>query len=102
MIGRWALVSVFSFALWGCVAPLPIEEYTIARAAVSAAKESGAERLAPGLWHKADENYRKAVQSLEDKDNEAAKLNFLRAIENAEKAENFARLKKFESGEVVQ
>lgn len=90
-------------ALTACVvAPLPVEEYTIARAAVTSARDSGAERLAPGLWYKAEENYRRGQKFLRDKDNEAATSAFLRAIDFAEKAENASRLKKFESGEFVQ
>jgi len=87
----------------GCVvAPLPIEEYTLARAAVSAAKDAGAERLASGLWFRADESYRKGRSYLADRDNESARQSFLRAIDFAEKAENASRLKKFETGETFE
>lgn len=87
----------------GCVvAPLPIEEYTLARAAVTSARDSGAERLAAGLWYKAEENYRRGQKYLKDKDNESAKNSFLRAIDYSEKAENASRLKKYESGESFQ
>ncbi len=101
-MGRGLLSLVCLLALNGCVAPLPIEEYTLARAAVNSARESGSERLAPGLWYKAEENYRNGQKYLKDKDNESAKVNFLRSIEFAEKAENASRLKKFESGEMMQ
>ena len=74
----------------------------MARAALAAAKDSGAERLAPGIWYKADENYHLGQKFLKEKDNPSAKSSFLRAIEFAEKAENAARLKKFESGESFQ
>ena len=84
------------------VIPLPIEEHTLARAALSSARDAGAERLAPGLWYKAEENYRRGEKFLKDKDNESAKKNFLRAIEFSEQAENSSRLKKFESGETLQ
>lgn len=84
------------------VVPLPIEEYTLARAALASARDAGAERLAPGLWYKAEENYRRGEKFLKDKDNESAKKNFLRAIEFSEQAENSSRLKKFESGETLQ
>ncbi len=89
-------------ALSACVVvPLPIEEYTIARAAVTSARDAGSERLAPGLWYKAEENYRRGQKFLKDKDNEGALRSFRRAIDYAEKAENASRLKKFESGEFV-
>jgi len=93
-----ALVAI----LPGCISPLPIEEFTLARAAVASARESGSERLAPGLWYKCEENYRKGQKALKEKDNETAKVSFLQAIEFAEKAENASRLKKFESGETMQ
>jgi uncharacterized protein HemY len=102
MSGRACLTAVCLLTLVGCVAPLPIEEYTIARAAVNSARESGSERLAAGIWYKAEENYRKGQKYLKDQDNESAKISFLKAIEFAEKAENASRLKKFESGETMQ
>lgn len=100
----WIAVVGVGATLWlsACVAPLPIEEYTLARAAVTSAKESGAERLAPGMWYKAEENYRRGQKALKDSDNEVAKTSFLRAIGFAEKAENASRLKKYETGENVQ
>lgn len=102
MSGRVFLAVACLLTLGGCVAPLPIEEYTIARAAVTSARDAGSERLAAGLWYKAEENYRKGQKYLSDKDNESAKISFLKAIEFAEKAENASRLKKFESGETMQ
>ena len=101
-LGRRLITLGCLAALIGCVAPRPIEEYTLARAAVNSARESGAERLAPGLWHKAEEHYRNGQKSFKDKDNEGAMVGFLKAIEFAEKAENASRLKKFESGETMQ
>ena len=101
-LGRCLITLGCLLALSGCIAPQPIEEYTLARAALNSAKESGSERLAPGLWYKAEENYRKGQKYLKDRDNESAKVGFLKAIEFAEKAENASRLKKFESGETMQ
>ncbi len=92
-----------AMALTSCVvAPLPFEEYTLSRAAVTSAREAGADRLAPGFWFKAEENYQRGQKFLKEKDNENAKASFLRAIEFAEKAENASRLKKYESGEFGQ
>jgi Domain of unknown function (DUF4398) len=100
---RSSFILVICIALGGCVvAPFPMAEYTISRSAVTSAKESGAERLAPGLWYKAEENYRRGQKFLKDKDNESAKAAFIRAIDFAEKAENASRLKKFETGESFQ
>ena len=104
MSGRNISFILFALAIIsGCVvAPLPTEEYTLARAALAAAKDSGAERLAPGIWYKADENYHFGEKYLKEKDNISAKAAFLKSIEFAEKAENAARIKKFESGENFQ
>ncbi|MBX7231707.1 MAG: hypothetical protein K1X29_06440 [Bdellovibrionales bacterium] len=66
-----------------------------------AAHDSGAERLASGLWLRSDEQYRKGQKLLLEKDNESARACFLRAIEYSEKAENASRLKKFETGETL-
>lgn len=97
------LLCVGVLIMSGCVvAPLPIEEYTLARAAVSSAKDAGADRLAAGLWFRADENYRRGQAALADRDNELAKQSFLKAVEFAEKAENASRLKKFETGETFE
>ena len=82
----------------GCAGPKPIEEYTLARAALQAAKVSGATSAAPGFWHRAEENYRKGEKAFDLNDNILAKELFERAREYAEKAENAARLQNFRTG----
>lgn len=82
----------------GCAGPKPIEEYTLARTALQAAKVSGATSAAPGFWHRAEENFRKGQKAFDLNDNILAKEFFERAREYAEKAENAARLQSFRSG----
>jgi len=81
------------------VAPQPLSEYTLARTAVQAAKDAGAENFAGGLWYQAQNQFRLGQKSWQDKDNEAARKHFNSAVRLAEKAENAARIKKFETGE---
>ena len=83
----------------GCVSPRPLNEFTLARTAVDSAKGAGAENFAAGLWYQAQSQFRLGQQALKDKDNESAKKHFASAVRLAEKAENAARLKKFETGE---
>jgi hypothetical protein len=87
--------------LVGCVSgPPPIREYTLARAAVSAAREVEAARHSPGFFHQAEELYRKAEKAYFDRDYKLAIQLFERARVSAEKAENSARLLRAKSGEV--
>lgn len=88
--------------LMGCVtAPAPIEEYTLARAAIDAAKTVEASRYSPGYWHQAEEGYRRAQALMEEREYEDAKEEFTRARIAAEKAENSARLIRQKNGEVL-
>ncbi len=80
---------------------LPVEEHTIARAAMDAAKAVESARYSPGHWHQAEEAYRKAELYIKDREFEKARLEFLRARSSAEKAENSARLLRQKNGEVL-
>lgn len=84
--------------LVGCAGTPPIEEYSLARTALIAAKQSGAASLAPGFFYKAEENYRQGQLSFKNNDNEEAKEYFKLSKAYSEKAENATRLKKFEGG----
>lgn len=87
-------------AITGCVvAPPPYEEYALARSAVRAAQEFDSARFAPGPWNKADEAYHSGVKAWKDADWEMAKKDFGFAQQQAERAENLTRLKKFQSGD---
>jgi len=86
----------------GCVtAPPPVEEYTLARAAIEAAKAVESARYSPGFWHQAEESYRRAQAYYKDHEFSEAQAEFVKARIAAEKAENSARLIRQKNGEVL-
>lgn len=88
--------------LGGCVtAPPPIDDYTLARAALEAARVVEAARHSPGYWHQAEDAYRRARILFQEREYEAAKKEFIRARISAERAENSARLIRHRNGEVL-
>ena len=94
---------VFTFLiLCGCATtPPPVEEYTLARAAIEAAKSVESARYSPGYWHQAEESYRRAEAFYKDREYSDAQAEFLKARVAAEKAENSARLIRQKNGEVL-
>lgn len=86
----------------GCqTTPAPIEDYSLARAAIDAARSVQAARHSPGYWHQAEEAYRKGRIYYDDRDFSKAKEQFVRARISAEKAENSARLIRQRTGDVL-
>lgn len=81
--------------------PAPIEEWTLARSALEAAKAVQAAKYSPGFWHQAEDSYRKARILMKEESFEEAKEEFNIARRAAEKAENSARIKRQQSGEVL-
>lgn len=81
--------------------PAPIEDYSLARAAVEAARAVQAARHSPGYWHQAEEAYRKGRIYYDDRDFAKAKEQFVRARLAAEKAENSARLIRQRTGDIL-
>lgn len=81
--------------------PAPVEDYSLARAAIDAARSVQAARHSPGYWHQAEEAYRKGRIYFEDRDYSKAKEQFIRARMAAEKAENSARLIRQKTGDVL-
>jgi hypothetical protein len=97
-LGAFLALSV----LVGCVtAPPPVEEYTLARAAIEAAKAVESARYSPGFWHQAEESYRRAQTFYRDHEFAEAQSEFVKARIAAEKAENSARLIRQKNGEVL-
>ena len=86
----------------GCqTTPAPIEDYSLARAAIDAARSVQAARHSPGYWHQAEEAYRKGRIYYDARDYSKAKEQFVRARISAEKAENSARLIRQRTGDVL-
>lgn len=83
----------------GCVTYFPVEEWAIARSAMEAAKDADAPRYAPNLWYKADESYQLGQRSYKERSFSKAKDAFNEAKYHAERAENAARLQRFQSGD---
>lgn len=95
---KHALLILFWVAA-GCAGAPPVEDYTIARTALEAARAFEAPRYAPGYYNAAEEVYRRAQKLYSDRYYEEAKVQFKSATELAEKAENATRYKRYQSGE---
>lgn len=95
------LIILIPLGLVSCASPPPIEEYTLARTAMQAAKIAESGRYASGYWYKAEEYYRKGQKAYQISDFAPARTYFVQAREYAERAENVTRLKKFQSGELA-
>lgn len=96
------LLLVGVFGILGCqTGPVPLDEYTIARAALDAARDVQAPRLSPGFWHQAEEAYRKGRLLYKDSRWDEARIEFIKAKYAAEKAENSARLNRQRTGDIL-
>ena len=93
------LIIIIGWSLTSCVGPQPISEFTLADAALSAALRYGAPRLAPKPWYEAERYYRRGVRLFKENFRRKARAHFIQARKYAEKAENLARIKKFQSGD---
>jgi hypothetical protein len=93
----WSLLAL----CFGCVSKIPVDEYTIARAAIDGARESEAPRYAPALWYKAEQAYREGETLFRERVYPEALKRFNQARTWAEQAENTARLSRFESGDLA-
>lgn len=95
-------IGALFLVILGCqTTPAPIEDYSLARAAIDAARSVQAARHSPGYWHQAEEAYRKGRIYYDDRDFSKAKEQFVRARISAEKAENSARLIRQRTGDVL-
>lgn len=99
---KQVLIFCFLGILVACqTVPQPLEDYSLARAALDAARSAQAPRYSPGFWHQAEEAYRKARVHYAERDWKSAKEEFIRSRKAAEKAENSARLIAQKTGEVI-
>ena len=81
--------------------PVPLEEYTLARAAMEAARNVQAPRHSAGYWNQADQAYRQGQEDFRDHSWSKAREEFIKARLAAEKAENSSRLIRQKTGEVL-
>ena len=97
----FGFLSLFTSLIVGCATvPPPNDEYALAYAAIEWARAQGAPRYSPGNWHRAEESYRRGIALFEDRHYDEAREFFIRAKLSAERAENSARVLKFQRGEV--
>ena len=101
MLRKLFFVFLLVFISSCVTAPPPIEEYTLAEAAIKAAKAVQAVRYSAGNWHQAEEFYRQARILYQEREYEQAKDLFIKARLSAEKAENSARLLRQQNGDVL-
>ena len=102
MFFRFVVVLIIFFGLSGCITvEPPNEDYSLARAALDAAKAVQAVRYSSGHWHQAEEYYRQARILYNEKEYEDAKELFIKARKSAEKAENSARLLRQKNGDIL-
>ncbi len=94
-------VLVFSVIVSCQTVPAPIEDYSLARAALDAARSVQAARYSPGNWHQAEEAYRKGRIYFNDRDFAKAQEQFIRAKAAAERAENSARAIRQRTGDIL-
>jgi hypothetical protein len=85
----------------GCVTYMPVDEYSIARAAYDAARDADSARYAPALWFNTEQAYREGQKLFKERDYISARARFVQAKLFAEQAENAARLARHQSGDVV-
>ena len=86
------LAFVTVAGLSSCVSNIPVSDYAVARSAWENAKEAGAARLAPSVWYRADQAYKKGQKLFTERDYSGARDAFEEARFYSEKAENTARL----------
>lgn len=98
---RLSVAFAFLALTSACAELPPYEDYSLARTALQAARDTDAPKYAPGFWQQADDFYRQAEKSYKDNEFGKARVQFNKARAFAEKAENATRLKKFQSGDVT-
>lgn len=98
-IGRLAILTLVLMTS-ACVTSVPVDEYTLARAAYDAAKDAEAVRYAPALWYNAEQAYREGQRAFKERRYGDAESNFIEARAAAEKAENAARIARHQSGDL--
>ncbi len=98
-----AVFGLFAFLQFsGCVTtPPPIEDYTLARAALEAARAVEAARFSAGNLQQAEELFRKAQILYDEREFAAGRDQFVKARLAAEKAENSTRLLRQKTGEIL-
>ncbi len=86
----------------GCVTtPAPKLQYALAREAYDSARSVDAGRHSQGLFHRGEESYRLGQAAYEEREFSKARDLFEKAQKDFERAENTARLIRFQTGEIL-
>ncbi len=99
-MARWCVFILTILSLTSCATvSIPVQEYSLAKAAYEAAIASESAKYAPQLFYKAEKAYKKGEKLYKERDYEAAREQFLTSQKLSEKAEDESRIKQFNSGE---
>lgn len=99
-MARWLSFSLILLSLSSCVTvSIPVQEYSLAKAAYEAAITAESAKYAPQLFYKAEKAYKRGEQLYKERDFEGARVQFVTSQKLSEKAEDESRVKQFNSGE---
>ncbi len=97
---RWLGFPFVILILSSCVTvSIPVQEYSLAKAAYEAAVTAESAKYAPQLFYKAEKAYKRGEQLYKERDFEGARVQFVSSQKLSEKAEDESRVKQFNSGE---
>jgi hypothetical protein len=98
---RYLVLIVITLVFTSCVSiPPPVEDYTLARTALEAARQIEAARYSPLFFQQAENHYKKAQSLFEDREYDKAQQEFIQSRRFAERAETAARIQMVLRGEV--
>jgi hypothetical protein len=98
---KYLSLAITSLIFTRCVSfPPPIEDYTLARTALEAARQIEAARYSPLYFQQAENFYKKAQSLYDDREYDKAQQEFIQCRKSAEKAETAARVQMLLNGEV--
>jgi len=93
------LIAIVGALTTSCVTTqIPIEDYTIAKAAYDAATAAEAVKYAPQMYFKMEKSFKRAEHLFKERYYSDARKEFQKAQKLAERTETMARLKQFTAG----
>jgi hypothetical protein len=98
---KFIVLFLITILFTSCVSiPPPVEDYTLARTALEAARQIEAARYSPLFFQQAENHYKKAQSLFDDREYDKAQEEFIQCRRAAEKAETAARIQMLLRGEV--
>jgi hypothetical protein len=99
-MAHWFAGFLTILSLCSCVTvSMPVQEYSLAKAAYEAAVAAESAKYAPQLFYKAEKAYKKGERLYKERDYDAARELFVTSQRLSERAEDESRVKQFNSGE---